>query len=75
MRFIKLHLRRRRNVTASIGSIFCSAGECDYRCLAAKANQQMTDKMIFKRVQPGLLLLVSLATEMAFTDSVKKLES
>lgn len=68
MQFIKLHQRRQRSVTASIGSIFCIPGECDYRCLAAKANQQMTDKMIFTKVEPGLLSLVSVAADLAFTD-------
>lgn len=39
--------------------LFCGTGKSDYRPLAAKANQQMTDTNVFNRVSQRVWLVTS----------------
>lgn len=45
--------------------LFCGTGKSDYRPLAAKANQQMTDTNVFKRVSQRWLSLVYVAGDVS----------
>lgn len=60
MQCMRLHCTR-----CSIGSFSCSIGKSDYRPLAGKANQQMTDANVFNRGSLKWLLLVSVAVDIS----------